>query len=288
MSSRYAPAADAACTLRDGRQLAYALWGDPDGDTVLLCHGAPGSRLFAPDPLTTAAAGVRLVTVDRPGYGASDPRAGRTILDWPIDVLQLADRLEATRFAVVGHSSGGPYALACALKMPDRVSGVALVSCVAPYQDRPADATDDDEQALTELAQHAPERAAAQIAEGAGWLVQDPDRFLDLPRPEPDAQLLADPAIRGMFLRTVRESVKQGIDAYAWDCVVERRPWGFSLDDIHVDVAIWQGGQDLGVPPSLAAVLARTLPHNHPRLVPEAGHGLILTAWADILSDLNH
>lgn len=287
MTSSYAAVADTECTLRDGRKLAYTLWGDPDGDTVLLCHGAPGSRLFAADPVATAEAGVRLVTVDRPGYGASDAHAGRTLLDWPIDVLQLADRLEATRFAVVGHSSGGPYALACALKMPDRVSGVALVSCVAPYPDRPADATDDDE-ALTGLARAAPERAAAQIAEGAAWLAADPDRFLDLPRPEPDAVLLADPGIRGMFLRTVRESVRQGVDAYAWDCVLERRPWGFTLADIHADVAIWQGSQDVAVPPSLAAALARALPHNHLRLVPEAGHGLILTAWAEILNDLNH
>ena len=90
------------------------------------------------------------------------------------------------------------------------------------------------------------------------------------------------------FLRTVRESVKQGIDAYAWDCGLERRPWGFSLADTHTDVAIWQGGQDVAVPPSLAAPLARGLPHNHLRLVPEAGHALILTAWADILNDLNH
>lgn len=285
MTSLDTPLADAACTLRDGRTMAYAVWGDPDGDTVLLCHGAPGSRLFAPDAVTTAQAGVRLVTVDRPGYGGSDAHGGRTLLDWPIDVLQLADRLEATRFAVVGHSSGGPYALACARELPDRVSGVAVVSSVAPYEDRPADAPDDDE-ALTGLARRAPESAAVQVADGAAWLVHGPDRFLDLPRPEPDVVLLADPGIRSMFTRTIRESVKQGIDAYAWDCVVERQPWGFSLAEIAADVAIWQGGQDLAVPPSLAAFLARNLPRNHLRLVPEAGHGLILTAWAEILNDL--
>lgn len=193
MTSLDTPLADTACTLRDGRTMAYAVWGDPDGDTVLLCHGAPGSRLFAPDAVTTAQAGVRLVTVDRPGYGGSDAHGGRTLLDWPIDVLHLADRLEATRFAVVGHSSGGPYALACARELPDRVSGVAVVSSVAPYEDRPADAPDDDE-ALTGLVRHAPERAAVQVADGAAWLVHGPDRFLDLPRPEPDAVLLADPA----------------------------------------------------------------------------------------------
>ena len=119
--SPYEPAADVECTLSDGRRLAFAVWGDPDGVTVFVFHGAPGSRLFAPDPVTTAEAGVRLVTVDRPGYGASDPQTGRSILDWPIDLLQVADRLGVARFAVVGHSSAGPYALACALRMPQRI-----------------------------------------------------------------------------------------------------------------------------------------------------------------------
>jgi pimeloyl-ACP methyl ester carboxylesterase len=171
--------------------------------------------------------------------------------------------------------------------MPERISGVALVSSVAPYDDRPPGDSDDDDRALTGLARKAPERARAQIAEASAWLVEDPDRFLDLPRPEPDGLLLTDPSIRSMYLRAVRESVKQGVDAYAWECVIERRPWDFALADIGADVAIWHGGQDLTVPPSAAAVLAEALPHNHLRLVPEAAHGLILTAWADILDDLN-
>jgi pimeloyl-ACP methyl ester carboxylesterase len=171
--------------------------------------------------------------------------------------------------------------------MPERVSGVALVSSVASYNDRPPGDIDDDDQELTELARHAPARAQAQIGQGAAWLVEDPDRFLDLPRPEPDGLLLADPSIRGTFVRAVRESVKQGIDAYAWECVVERRPWDFALADIGADVVIWHGGQDVAVPASMAAVLARALPHNHLRLVSDAAHGLIFCAWADILNDLN-
>jgi pimeloyl-ACP methyl ester carboxylesterase len=271
--------------LTDGRRLGYAVWGDRDGESAFLFHGAPGSRMFAPDPMVTAQAGVRLVTVDRPGYGRSDPLAGRSILDWPSDVRQLADRLEAARFAVLAHSSGGPYALACALAMPERVAGVALVSCVAPYDDRAADADDDDE-AFTDLARESPEQAVAQVARAAGWLVADPDGFLDLPRPEPDRLLLADPDVRAMFARTIREAVSQGIDAYAWECMVERQPWDFPLAGIGTEVAIWQGGQDVAVPPALAAALAQALPRNHVHLVRDAGHGLILSAWEDILNNV--
>jgi len=127
------PILDAQVSLSDGRSLAYAVWGDPDGQTVLLFHGAPGSRMFTPDPDLTARAGVRLVTVDRPGYGRSDADPGRTILDWPADILQLADAIQAPRFAIAAHSSGGPYALACAVQLSNRISAVTLVSCPAPY-----------------------------------------------------------------------------------------------------------------------------------------------------------
>ena len=285
MHTQYEPILDAEIVLGDGRKLAYAVWGDPDGETAFLFHGAPGSRFVTPDPDTTAKAGVRLVTVDRPGYGRSDPDPARQILDWPNDVLQLADALQAARFAVVAHSSGGPYALASTLKMPDRVSVVALISCVAPYDEVPAE-SDDEDRALTRLAQQDPDRGTVKVAEGAAWLVADPERFLDLPRPEPDARLLANEAIRTMFVSAVREAVRQGIDAYAWDCVLERRPWGFTLADVDADVSIWQGEQDVAVLRSQADALVGGLSRGHMKLVPDAGHWLILSRWAEILSDL--
>jgi pimeloyl-ACP methyl ester carboxylesterase len=285
MVLEYEPIIDAEMVLSDGRTLAYAVWGDPDGETVFLFHGAPGSRLFVPDPSTTAQVGVRLVTVDRPGYGGSDPDAARQIVDWPSDVLQLAVVLQAGEFAVVAHSSGGPYALACALRMPERVSGVVLASCVAPCEVDPS-GKDDEDQALTRRCQQDPDGAAVEIAGNAAWLVADPEHFLDLPRPDPDTQLLADTAIRSMFGRAVRESVKQGIGAYTRDCVLERRPWGFTLGDVNADVSIWHGGCDQSVAPGQAVTLNRGLPHSGLRMVPDAGHGLILGRWADILSDI--
>jgi hypothetical protein len=102
------PNADARLTLADGRVLTYCEWGDLAGLPVILFHGAPGSRLFSPQPRVTRELGVRLVTFDRPGYGGSDRREGREFVDTPDDVTQLADRLGIDRFAVVspGSSSG--------------------------------------------------------------------------------------------------------------------------------------------------------------------------------------
>ena len=281
----YEPEVDAVIALRDGRRIAYCEWGDRDGRPLILCHGAPASRFFGPDSDTTAEAGVRLITVDRPGYGRSDPKPGRQILDWPADVEQLAAALGVDEFDVAAHSSGGPYALACASRFPERVKRVALVSCIAPYS-LPSSEQGDDDDELTRLARKDLAQAAGEFAASVAWLVETPERFLDLPRPEPDRQLLADPAIRSMFAGTVREAVRQGVDAYGWDCALERRPWGIPLDEIHAQVGIFQGEQDRALEPSQANILAAKLPGSRLRFFPDAGHGLILGQWSEILGDL--
>ncbi len=120
-------------TLADGRTLAWAEYGVPDGRSVLFFHGGNDSRL-AGRLLADAAtrANVRLICPDRPGYGASTFSAGRTFLDWANDVGHLTDGLGITGYRVVGHSGGGPHALACAHSHPGRVQSVATVSSPAP------------------------------------------------------------------------------------------------------------------------------------------------------------
>ena len=119
--------------LRDGRELSYAEYGASSGRPVLYFHGLPGSRL---DPLPFAeeylAEGIRVVAPDRPGYGRSSPRRRWGLLDWVGDVVELADVLGIGRFAVLGYSSGGKYAAACAFSVPERLSAVGIVSGVGP------------------------------------------------------------------------------------------------------------------------------------------------------------
>ena len=104
--------------LQDGRRLGYADLGDAGGTPVFYFHGFPSSRLEACMVEEHARRlGVRLLAVDRPGYGLSDDLPGRTIPDWPDDVVALADALGLERFAVVGSSGGGPYAIACAARI---------------------------------------------------------------------------------------------------------------------------------------------------------------------------
>ena len=121
-------------TTRDGRTLTFEQWGDPEGFPVLCLHGTPGSRFSRHhDEGVYAAAGARVVTYDRPGYGGSMRHRGRDVVDCVEDVVALADALGLERFAVIGYSGGGPHALAVAARLPDRVTRAACDVGVAPY-----------------------------------------------------------------------------------------------------------------------------------------------------------
>jgi pimeloyl-ACP methyl ester carboxylesterase len=117
--------------LRDGRALGYVEYGDPTGPGLLYFHGHPGSRLEAKflAPAATQA-DVRLIGIDRPGMGLSTYQPRRRLLDWVEDVEQLADHRAIDRFSVVGFSGGGPYAAACAYRIPHRLNACGLVASV--------------------------------------------------------------------------------------------------------------------------------------------------------------
>src|SRR6266542_4280596 len=124
-------ATDTAIQLRDGRTLGYADYGRANEKPLFYFHGHPGSRFEARFLAAQAAqAGVHLIGIDRPGMGLSSFKAHRRLLDWPDDVVELADSLHINRFAVVGFSGGGPYALACAYKIPRRLRACGIIAGV--------------------------------------------------------------------------------------------------------------------------------------------------------------
>ncbi len=120
-------------TLADGRRLAYAEYGNRKGSPVIYCHGFPGSRLEA--ALMDASAkqlGLHVIAPDRPGYGQSDFQPGRRLSDWPTDIAALLDTLSVPRCSVLAISGGGPYALACAEHLADRIDNVSIVCGLGP------------------------------------------------------------------------------------------------------------------------------------------------------------
>lgn len=273
-------------TLPDGRNLGFAQYGRSNGIPVLYCHGMPGSRLTISDEMSRLAEelGVWLIAPDRPGYGLSDPKPGRSFVDWPEDVSALMNNLRIDRFGVLGHSMGAPYALACAHAMPETVSGICLVGGLAPNLFDPAVtailapgsnallalARDNPPQLLETLKAVAPDGASLLAAMAAGL-------------PEPDKALLAQAEISAIFLRDCDETLRQGQDAAATDFVLATRDWGFDLGKIQTPVHIRNGLEDLNVPPAMAEYLAARLPRNTLHLLPGEGHLCLFAHWEEIL-----
>jgi len=121
--------------LNKGRHLSYFKYGSKSGTPVFYFHGFPGSHLEVEmnngDEIAKML-NIRLIAVNRPGYGDSDFQPKRSLLDWPDDIVELADSLGINKFSVVGGSGGGPYAIACAYKIPDRIKKVGVVSGMGP------------------------------------------------------------------------------------------------------------------------------------------------------------
>ncbi len=120
---------DKTIRLQDGQILDYAEYGSPEEKPMFYFHGHPGARLEARFMAEQAVqAGIRLIGVDRSGMGLSSYKAGRHLLDWPDDVCELADNLGIDRFGVAGFSGGGPYAIACAYKLPNRLTACRVIA----------------------------------------------------------------------------------------------------------------------------------------------------------------
>ena len=287
------PLRDDRIELRDGRRVAYAEWGDSEGAPVFFFHGNPGSRLYCPDAAVTASARVRLVTLDRPGVGRSDVLPRRTFADWPRDVTEVADALGIDRFGVVGWSAGGPYAAACAALIGDRLSGVGFGACRALSQfnfvENPAayGALAADDRQLFRLAQRDPDGAALAAAEAdeerLRTLWDNPDGwFNELRLPEVDQRNLEDPGRRRSFIEAMREGVRQGAEAFAWEQIDVFLPWGFRLTDIATEVHVFHGEQDTWVARRHVDFLVATLPSATLTVWPDAGHGPA-RHWGEIL-----
>ncbi|MFQ5852166.1 MAG: alpha/beta fold hydrolase [Candidatus Binatia bacterium] len=279
-------------TLADGRTLACLALGELGGAPVMYFHGYPGSRLEA--RLAAGAArrlGWRMFAPDRPGFGESTFRPGRTLGAWAADVAHLADRLGLERFAVVGVSGGGPYALACAARIPERLSRVALVCALGPTARK--DLTDGmvtlNRVALA-VGSRMPLLAGLAIDLAARLIRRHPEpslAYMLASAPPADRMVLADPGYRELFAESMAEALRQGGRGAAWELSLLARPWDFRLEEVRAPVRIWQGLADNIVPPAIARHLAAVLPHSEPHYLPDEGHISLIVRHVDaVLADL--
>jgi pimeloyl-ACP methyl ester carboxylesterase len=235
--------------------------------------------------------GLRLLSVDRPGFGQSTFQPGRRIGGWAADIDALADQLGLRRFSIVGVSGGGPYALACAASLSHRLAHVALVCPLGPLAVAGAKAGMlAQDRVLLSLGAHAPSLARGVVHLLAHWMRRDVDRYLQFMMAgmlSPDRDLFADPDYRALVLASTTEALRQGGRGPAWELTLIARQWDFRLQDVRLPINLWQGLADQILPAAMARNLAAALPACRPRYLPGEGHlSLVVRHIGDVLAEL--
>ncbi len=268
---------DHLVTLSTGRQLAYAEYGDPNGVPLFYFHGWPSSRLQGEfvDQLGKGR-GIRVIAPDRPGIGLSEFQPNRTLLDWPPIVAELAAHLGWEKFHLLGVSGGGPYVLACAHAMPERLLSAGVI-CGAP----PLREVGTKELMWTyRLAlwgqQHVP------IMLGPGLALSG--QLMRLPPGSPimkaymrslcprDKLAISNPQLYRILMSSGRAGVGSGARRLSTDGNVYTSDWGFPLSGVQFPIRYWHGGKDKNIPASMVKDFVNRIPNATLTVLPEDGH----------------
>jgi pimeloyl-ACP methyl ester carboxylesterase len=279
--------------LADGRDLAWIEYGVGDGAPVLAFHGSPGTRgHFAYVSDVAARKGVRLIALDRPGYGHSTYHRARSFESWARDVGELADHLGVDSFGVIGHSSGGPNAAVCARFLADRLTGCAIVSGPAP-----ADAgiskhgTSRTNRISQRLMPLAPSLTGLAFEAGLRQAQRAPEKALDWMHrmlPPCDVAVIERPEVRAALREELsRPPASTAGRAAVQDIVLERRPWGFRLAEITMSVQVWHGRLDCNVVLANGVFQANEIPRATLHEVPNQGHWLLYDHFDEILDSMD-
>jgi pimeloyl-ACP methyl ester carboxylesterase len=283
---------EATLTLRDGRRIAWSARGPEDGVPVVYLHGAIGTPVSRSPALEAliAGLGVRYIALSRPGFGRSDPSPGRRIADFPGDLERMADHVGLGRLTVVGVSAGGPYAIACARALPDRVAAAAAVSSLSPV-----------------CAPHAGTWMPVHLRLGLRAVVRRPDlaerggaRAIRIAQRRPralarlarvgaahaDRELLAAAEGAGAAVESFLAAAASGVGGMIDDYLTVCTAWGFELGDVLGEVHLWHGEQDRFVPVEHARALAAALPRCRATFDAHDGHFFFRRRVAEVLGAL--
>jgi pimeloyl-ACP methyl ester carboxylesterase len=273
--------------LKDGRKLGYYEFGDPGGKPLINCHGGLVSGLdIGYADRAAQKAGVRIISPNRPGIGGSSLVKNRNLLDWPKDITDLANYLNIKKFAVLGWSMGGQYALACAYALPERVTSTIVVAgCLELNHREQFDQLNPMDKKFSQRAHKL--KFIARTTYRAMWIAV---RFLPKYWQKASVRNLC-PADKNIiigeplsyFTKPMAEALmypKGMIEEYN----VFTQAWGFKLEDIKSPVQIWQGTADTLVPYNWAEEMHKILPNSKLYLLKDEGHFLAHSEINKILS----
>jgi pimeloyl-ACP methyl ester carboxylesterase len=278
----------------DGRTIRVRSAGPDDAPVIVYFHGTPDSRLTIDICAgLTSSSPVRLVAFDRPGYGGSTP-APFGLASVAADTATVLDGLGIGQVAVLGQSGGGPFALACASALADRVAAVGVASGPGSFLDLPGGVAllDDSDRAALALVGVDDEAAARAFAAGFALMAGLPDADDDTIRAAmrdllpTDAAALELPGVADGLVAVMREGLRQGTAGCGWDNVAWVGPWHLELGTVRAPTWLWYGSEDPLAPPVHGEWLASRLPDARLVVRPGEGHLGIYTHWDEISSTL--
>lgn len=296
-------------TLSSGRKLGVSAHGNPNArHVVVVCHPAPGSGVFNPDPVVTADRDVHVVAIDRPGYGSSDPLPDG---EWPTvtgaarDIGEYLHAAEGTAGAlnlstfdsvsVAGWSAGGRVALALAAEHPSLIQRAAVIATPAPNEEVewiPAEFAEMSEKLSSLPAGAAIEKLTAAFTAQMGDQIPDPhsDEPLSLGQlgvSDADAAALSRAGVQDRLELMMRDAFRQGTIGVVTDILsYTARPWGFDLTDVQAETLLVYGQDDALIDRAHAAWYGQHVPHVQAEIVPGVGHLVVVPAWGRVLEHL--
>ena len=263
----------------DGREVCVRVSGGDFRRSVFVMHGTPGSGLLYRRWIEDAVGRrIRLVSYDRPGYGGSSERPGRSIADCAADVTAVADELGIDRMGVWGWSGGGPYALACAAMLPDRVVAAAVLAGGAPWDAPGLDFFDgmgqdniDDINLYLSDPDAARKKNLQDRNEVLATTVDQQTEMLASLLSATDAAVLTG-EFAEWLLRAEQNGLAAGDQGWWDDGVAHFAPWGFDLASVRVPVKVWHGDHDQFLPVQHGRWLAEHIPGAESALSDTDGH----------------
>ena len=234
---------------------------------------------------------LRIIAPDRPGIATSEFQRGRTLVDWPPLLLELAEHLGFGKFHVLGVSGGGPYALVCAHALPERLLSAGIICGAPPLREVGTEGLF----WMYKVAMWAQKRLPFTVPPGlrvGGWIAgrrlnQWPQTWLSHFYAAEDKRALQDERLHRIMMDSSRAALLGDANAVRHDGNLYSSDWGFNLADIRFPVRFWHGDDDWNIPLALAQKAAARIPGAHFKVSPRDGHfSLPLLRSEEIVSEL--